>query len=441
MATRSTPPAATAPSYVGPFIIVSILFFVFGFLTTLNTFLAPLVQAAFDTDNFQANLINAAFFVAYLLFATPTARLINAVGYKRTMIFALITMAVGTLLFIPASSTLIYPLFLAAILVLAAGIAALQTSANPYVSVLGPEQTAPARLTLAQAFNSVGATLSGNVAGKFILAKVLTADQVKALTPEAHHEYQVQMASAVQKPYLFFTVSLVILALSVAFAKLPTLQATREFRAGKEGDPVLSRSIWSYRHTVLAAVAIFCYVGVEVGLGTNMVKYFTLGDIGGFSAAKAASLVSTFYWGGALVGRLLGSWLLRIFDPNRLLGLFGIAAAAVVLISIATTGQIAVWSIILAGFFNSIMFPNIFALGTKGLGPLTSKGSGLIMSGVVGGAVIGPIIGQVQDFGIKVQSLTETTAFKHSFVLAIVCYLFIAWYGLWGSKPTRTVQA
>ncbi|KAA6463365.1 sugar MFS transporter [Acidobacteria bacterium AB60] len=441
MATSSTSQNTATPSYVGPFIIVSILFFVFGFLTTLNTFLAPLVQAAFDTDNFQANLINAAFFVAYLLFATPTARLINSVGYKRTMIISLFTMAVGTVLFIPASSTLVYVLFLTAILVLAAGIAALQTSANPYVAVLGPEHSAPARLTLAQAFNSVGAALSGNVAGKFILAKVLTPEEVKSLTPDAHHAYQVQMASAVQKPYLFFTAALVILALAVAFAKLPSLQATREFRAGKEGDPVLDRSIWGFRHTVLAAVAIFCYVGVEVGLGTNMVKYFTMPDIGAYTAAKAAALVSTFYWGGALVGRLLGSWLLSIFNPNRLLAIFGVAAAAVVLISIATTGQVAVWSIILAGFFNSIMFPNIFALGTKGLGPLTSKGSGLIMSGVVGGAIVGPILGKIQDFSISVQNLAETTAFKHSFVVAIVCYLFIAYYGLWGSKPARTVQA
>jgi MFS transporter, FHS family, L-fucose permease len=441
MTSQSAPDVgAKTPSYRGPFIIVSILFFVFGFLTTLNTFLAPLVQAAFDTDNFQSNLINAAFFVAYLLFATPTARLINSVGYKRTMVISLLTMAVGTLLFIPASSALIYAVFLAAILVLAAGITALQTSANPYVSVLGPESSAPARLTLAQAFNSVGATLSGNVAGKFILAKVLTADEVKALSPEAHHSYQMQMAAAVQKPYLFFTVSLVVLALAVAFAKLPALQSASGSGPDKGGD-VSQRSIWSYRHTVLAAIAIFLYVGVEVGLGTNMVKYFTLTDIGGYSAARAASLVSTFYWGGALVGRLLGSWLLSIFNPNRLLGLFGMCAALVVLVSIFSTGQAAVWSILLAGFFNSIMFPNVFALGTRGLGPLTSKGSGLIMSGVVGGAVIGPILGRIQDFGIAVQNLPEATAFKHSFLLTVFCYLFIAWYGVSGSKPAQTVTA
>lgn len=441
MATRSTPQeTAGTPSYNGPFIIVSVLFFVFGFLTTLNTFLGPLVQAAFDLDNFQSNLVNSAFFVAYLLFATPTAKLIESIGYKRTMVVSLATMAVGTVLFIPAAGALIYILFLLAILVLAAGIAGLQTSANPYVGALGPEETAPARLTLAQAFNSIGATISGWVAGKFILAKVLTGDEVKALSSEAHHAYQVQMASAVRAPYLFFAASLVILALAVAFARLPNLQSTQSFRPAKTGDPILSRSIWSYRHTVLAAVGIFCYVGVEVGLGANMVKYFTQPGIGGLTATAAASLVS-FYWGGALIGRLLGSWLLSKIAAPRLLGIFGCFAAISVLVSIFSSGPVAVWSVIVAGFFNSIMFPNIFALGTKGLGPLTSKGSGLIMSGVVGGAVVAPLLGRITDFGINVQGLPVATAIQHSFYLAVACYLFIAYYGFIGSKPTRTVTA
>ncbi len=442
MATKSTASAGaqSTPSYTGPFIIVSVLFFVFGFLTTLNTFLGPLVKAAFNLDNFQSNLVNSAFFVAYLLFAAPTSKLIETIGYKRTMVAALVTMAVGTVLFIPAAGALIYILFLAAILVLAAGIAALQTSANPYVGALGPEDSAPARLTLAQAFNSIGATISGWVAGKFILAQVLTSEQVKALTPEAHLNYQTQMASAVRAPYLFFATSLIILALAVAFAKLPTLQTTQAFRPAKEGDPILSRSIWGYKHTVLAALGIFCYVGVEVGLGANMVQYFTQPTMGGMTADAAASLVS-FYWGGALVGRLLGSWLLSLIPAPRLLGLFGLLAAIAVLISIFSAGPFAVWSVIVAGFFNSIMFPNIFALGTKGLGPLTSKGSGLIMSGVVGGAIVAPLMGYVTDFGTRVQLLTTATAVQHALFIPVLCYLYIAYYGFVGSKPTRTVTA
>lgn len=441
MATRSTATTtANSPSYVGPFLIVSFLFFVFGFLTTLNTFLEPLVESAFQLNQFWAQAVNGAFFVAYLLFSAPTAKLIETIGYKRTMVVALVVMAAGTLLFIPAASVLLYPLFLTAILVLAVGIAALQTSANPYVSVLGPEHSAPARLTLAQAFNSIGATISGHVAGKFILAKALDPGQLAKLSTEAQHAYEAQTASAVRAPYLFFAVSLLILAMAVALAKLPTLQVTREFRPAKGADPVLSQSIWSYRHTVLAAVGIFCYVGTEVGLGSSLTDYLARPDIGALPRATAAEIVGYFYWGGALIGRLLGSWILTKIAAPKLLGLFGCLAAICVLISIFSTGNVAVWSVLLAGFFNSIMFPNIFALGAKGLGPLTSKGSGLIMSGVVGGSVIPMIIGQIAVWG-ESNNQPVTAAIQHSFFLPVVCYLFIAYYGVWGSRPNKTVIA
>lgn len=439
MATRSTPNAASGtPSYIGPFIIVSFLFFVFGFLTTLNTFLEPLVESAFALNQFWANAVNGAFFVAYLLFSAPTAKLIESIGYKRTMVVSLVVMAAGTLLFIPAAGILLYPLFLTAILVLAAGIAALQTSANPYISVLGPEHSAPARLTLAQAFNSIGATISGHVAGKFILAKALDPDQLAQMSAEARHAYQSATASAVRAPYLFFAISLIILAMAVAFAKLPTLQITREFRPSKSGDGAQTASIWSYKHTVLAALGIFCYVGVEVGLGSNLTDYLARPDIGNVPRASAAEMVGYFYWGGALVGRLLGSWILTKIPAPKLLGLFGCLAALCVGVSMFTSGPVAEWTVILAGFFNSIMFPNIFALGVKGLGPLTSKGSGLIMSGVVGGSVIPMILGQIIVWG-KANNVDPTAAIQRAFVLPILCYLFIAYYGVIGSKPTRTV--
>jgi MFS transporter, FHS family, L-fucose permease len=440
MATRSTPAAAQSSSYVGPFIIVSFLFFVFGFLTTLNTFLEPLVESAFGLNQFWANAVNGAFFVAYLLFSAPTAKLIEGIGYKRTMVVSLVVMAAGTLLFIPSAGALLYPLFLTAILVLAAGIAALQTSANPYISVLGPEHSAPARLTLAQAFNSIGATISGHVAGKFILAKALDPDQLARLSNEARHAYQVQTASAVRAPYLFFAIALIILALAVALAKLPTLQITREFRPAKDSDGALKTSIWSYKHTVLGAFGIFLYVGVEVGLGSNLTDYLARPDVGAIPRAEAAEMVGYFYWGGALIGRLLGSWILTKITAPKLLGLFGCLAAVSVAISMFTTGSVAEWSVLLAGFFNSIMFPNIFALGVKGLGPLTSKGSGLIMSGVVGGAVIPMILGQIIVWG-RATGVGDTAAIQHAFLLPIVCYLFIAYYGVWGSKPVRTVMA
>jgi FHS family L-fucose permease-like MFS transporter len=187
-------------------------------------------------------------------------------------------------------------------------------------------------------------------------------------------------------------------------------------------------------------VGIFCYVGVEVGLGSNLTDYLARPDIGGVPRASAAEMVGYFYWGGALVGRLLGSWILTKIPAPKLLGLFGCLAALCVAISMFSTGPVAEWSVILAGFFNSIMFPNIFALGVKGLGPLTSKGSGLIMSGVVGGSVVPMLLGQIIVWG-RSNGATETAAIQHSFFLAILCYLFIAYFGVWGSKPNRTVTA
>jgi len=209
---------------------------------------------------------------------------------------------------------------------------------------------------------------------------------------------------------------------------LPHIAHTQEFRPAKEGDALLARSIWSYRHTVLGAVGIFLYVGVEVGLASIAVNYF---KTQGVSSAKTASFLVSLYWAGALVGRLLGSWVLTKIKSGKLLGGFGFAGAVLLAVSMASSGQVAIWTLVLCGFFNSIMFPNIFALGIAGLGPMTSKGSGLIMTAVVGGAVIPFLIGAAADhMGIQ-----------HSFVIPIVCYLFIAYYGLWGSKPKRTVTA
>jgi FHS family L-fucose permease-like MFS transporter len=291
----------------------------------------------------------------------------------------------------------------------------LQTSANPYVSILGPEHSAPVRLTLAQAFNSIGGTIAPLVAGAYILT-----DSAK-LTKAA-------IADTVRLPYIFIAAGLLILGLAVAFSHLPAVTRTQSFRPGKEGDGVLGLSIWSYKHTVLGALGIFFYVGVEVGLASIAVDYF---KSQGMSTAKTASFLVSLYWFGALIGRLLGSWILTKVKSGKLLGIFGFAAAALIAVSMFTSGWVAIWTLVLCGFFNSIMFPNIFTLGIAGLGPMTSKGSGLIMTAVVGGAVIPYLLGKLADH----------VGIQHSFILPVICYLFIAWYGLWGSKPTRTVTA
>lgn len=419
MATKTNQPAGgglTSAGYLVPFITVTALFFIFGFITNLNMALVPHLKAIFTLPYAWAMLAESAFFLAYFVFSSPTSKLIETIGYKRTMVVSLFIQVVGCLLFIPAAKLVSFPLFLTAVFIVGAGVTALQTSANPYVSILGPESSSSIRLNLAQALNSLGGTLAPIVAGAYILT-----DPAKLASPAS-------VADTVRMPYMLIAGGLLLLGLAVAFMHLPHVQQTQAFRPGKEGDPILSRSIWSYKHTVLGALGIFFYVGVEVGLASIAVNYFKLE---GISTAETASYLVSLYWLGALIGRLLGAGIMTKVKAGKLLGIFGTIAALLITISMFTTGHIAIATLVLCGFFNSVMFPNIFTLGIAGLGPMTSKGSGLIMTAVVGGAVIPPLIGVLADkMGIH-----------QSFIIPIICYLFIAFYGFVGHKPTRTITA
>lgn len=443
MATQSTTKAApAAPSYVGPFITVAILFFIFGFITNLNMALVPHLRSIFDLPYKWAMLAESAFFLAYFVFSSPTSKLIEMIGYKKTMVVSLFIQVVGCLMFVPAAKLVNFPLFLAAVFVVGAGVTALQTAANPYVAILGPEHSAPVRLTLAQALNSLGGTIAPLIAGAYIL------------TDAAKHAPKAAIADTVRMPYILIAGGLLVLGLIVAFLHLPQIEQSEDSEAVGSGGAVASSSIWSYRHTVLGAAGIFFYVGVEVGLASIAVNYFLtqglnsdkvasfFAGLGSFGALVTrffgpwtnvgiAAILVSLYWFGALIGRLLGSFALTKIKSNKLLGAFGFAGALLLVVSMVTSGQVAIWAVVLCGFCNSIMFPNIFALGIKGLGPMTSKGSGLIMTAVVGGAVVPPLIG----------ALADKAGIQNSFVIPIICYLFIAYYGLWGSKPTRTVTA
>jgi FHS family L-fucose permease-like MFS transporter len=417
MATQTKQSAAlTSPGYFVPFIIVTALFFIFGFITNLNMALVPHLKNIFTLPYAWAMLVESAFFLAYFVFSAPTSKLIETIGYKRTMVVSLFIQVVGCLLFIPAAKLVSFPLFLTAIFIVGAGVTALQTSANPYVSILGPEGSSSIRLNLAQAFNSIGGTLAPIIAGAYILT-----DPALLTSPAV-------VADTVRVPYMLIAAGLLLLGLAVAFMHLPHVEQTQAFRPAKDGDPILSRSIWGYKHTVLGALGIFFYVGVEVGLASIAVNYFKQQ---GISTAKTASFLLSLYWFGALVGRLLGAGIMTKVKAGKLLGIFGFTAALLIAVSMFTSGEVAIATLVLCGFFNSVMFPNIFTLGIAGLGPLTSKGSGLIMTAVVGGAVIPPLIG----------FLADRMGIQHSFIVPMICYLYIAFYGLWGSKPTRTVTA
>jgi FHS family L-fucose permease-like MFS transporter len=415
MATQTKQSAGlTSPGFVIPFITVTALFFIFGFITNLNMALVPHLRNIFDLPYAWAMLAESAFFLAYFVFASPTSKLIETIGYKRTMVVSLFIQVVGCLLFVPAAKMVSFPLFLCAVFVVGAGVTALQTSANPYVSILGPAETSSIRLNLAQAFNSIGGSIAPLIAGAYILS-------------DSSNMSKAAIADTVRGPYILIAGALLILGTAVAFSNLPHI-AGEEGPSKGSGNSGASGSIWAYRHTVLASIGIFVYVGVEVGLASIAVNYFKLQ---GMSSAKTASFLVSLYWFGALVGRLLGSWVLTKVKAGKLLGIVGFAATALVLVSMFTSGNVAIWSLVLCGFLNSVMFPNIFTLGIAGLGPMTSKGSGLIMTACVGGAVVPYLLG----------ALADRVGIQGSFVLPALCYLYIAYYGMWGSKPSRTVQA
>jgi MFS transporter, FHS family, L-fucose permease len=422
-APNSSTPAVTTSipqSYGAPLATVTTLFFMWGFLTCLNDILVPHLKSIFDLNYVKSQLVQFAFFGSYAVFSIPSAKIIDWIGYQRSMVLGLLTMGIGAFLFVPAASAASYPLFLAALIVLAAGITCLQVAANPYVTVLGKPETASSRLNLTQAFNSLGTFLAPFFGSFFILsAAPLAIAEVRALAPDALRAYRLHEAATVKTPYVGLGIALVILAIAIGSFKLPKIESAQH----KVGEKV-NDSIWKHYNLIFGAIAIFVYVGAEVAIGSFLVIYFSQPEIGGLTEKVAASYVA-FYWGGAMVGRFIGSGLLQKVKTGSLLGLCAVCAAALVAISMLTNGHVAMYSIILVGFFNSIMFPSIFTLGVAELGPLTGDGSGIMIMAIVGGAIIPVAQGWIADhIGVH-----------HAFFLPVLCYLYILFFALSGSKP------
>ena len=410
----------TGQSYGAALATVTTLFFMWGFLTCLNDILVPHLKSIFDLSYAGIMLIQFAFFGAYFLFSIPSAKLIDWIGYQRSMVVGLLTMGLGAFLFVPAASVPSYPLFLGALIVLAAGITCLQVAANPYVTVLGRPETASSRLNLTQAFNSLGTFLAPFFGGLLILsAAPKTMTEIRAMAPDALQTYRLHEAATVKTPYVGLGIALVLLAVAIGSFKLPKIEHAQH----KVGEKV-NDSIWRHPNLIFGAIAIFVYVGGEVSIGSFLVNYFGQPEIGGLTEKVAASLVA-FYWGGAMVGRFIGSALLQKVSTRGLLGICAVCAAGLVAISMLTTGHTAMYSIILVGFFNSIMFPSIFTLGVAELGPLTGDGSGIMIMAIVGGAIIPVAQGAIADrIGIH-----------HAFFLPVLCYLYILFFALSGSRP------
>src|ERR1035437_1580131 len=405
-----TPSSSTAvpasPSSTGiALTAVTTVFFMWGFLTELNDILAPHLKSVFQLNYTETMLIQFAFFSAYFLMSIPSSRILARIGYRHSIVAGLGTMGLGALLFYPAASIPSYGLFLTALCVLASGITLLQVAANPYVAQLGSPAKASSRLNLAQAFNSLGHTIAPAIGGLLILSEqTAPAD-----------------AASVKLPYLGVACVLFLLAFGVSRFHLPALPNIEESHGVNPGD-----SIWKHRHVVLGALGIFLYVGAEVAIGSFLVNYFTQPDIGGLTRKMAASYVS-FYWGGAMVGRFIGSVVTRRVSPTRVLGGAAMAAFALVATTVMASGSVAMWSVLAVGLFNSVMFPTIFTLGIAELGPLTGKASGLLVMAIVGGAVVPLLQGALAD-SIGVHS---------AFILPAVCYLYIVFYGFRGSRIVR----
>lgn len=414
--------AAPKSTYTAALAMMTTLFFMWGFLTVLNDVLVPHLKAIFDLNYAQVMLIQFSFFSAYFLFSIPSGKLIDWIGYKRSMVVGLFTMAAGAFLFIAAASVPSFNVFLAALMVLAAGITVLQVAANPYVAVLGPPQTASSRLNLAQAFNSFGTWLAPILGSIFILSAVpKTVDEIRQLSPGALEAYRLHEAASVKLPYAGLGLALMALAVAIAAFKLPPIPEAE--RGGVTGPGDVKDKVWRYPHLTLGALAIFLYVGAEVSIGSFLVNYFNQPEIGNLPHQVGARFVS-FYWGGAMVGRFVGSWILRKVNAGTLLGITATGACMLVLTSTLTLGHVAMWSIILVGFFNSIMFPSIFTLAIAGLGRLTGAASGVLVTAIVGGAIIPVLQGLLADrIGIH-----------HAFLLPAACYLYIIFYALKGSR-------
>lgn len=439
MANQTSDAPSGAPSYARPFMVVTSLFFMWGFITVLVDSLIPRLREIFELSYFEAGLVQFAFFIAYGLVSLPAGNLLSKIGYKRGMLLGLATMGVGCLLFWPAASMRVFPLFMLGYFTLAAGMTILQVAANPYVAVLGDPEKASSRLNLSQAFNSFGAFLAPIIGAQFLLSdNILTSEEIELLPEAEKLTYFAQEASAVQGPFVVLAAALLGLAVLIAVFKLPTVLGNAA--TGGYGK------VLGNKRLLMGALGIFVYVGAEVSIGSYLVNYFLDMDMAniikensfmrsissgllgkpldGVDAKGIVAAFVAFYWGGAMVGRFIGAYLTTIMKPGTVLGMFGIGAISMIFFSMATVGIPSMITILLVGLFNSIMFPTIFTLAIEQLGDLKPQGSGVLCAAIVGGAVIPPLYG----------ALVDSIGFKLGFLLLVLCYGYIMYYGYSATK-------
>jgi len=398
-------------------VIVTMLFFMWGLLTSLNDVLIPHLKSIYTLNYVQAMLVQFCFFGAYFIVSIPAGALIKRIGYQNGAVTGLIIAATGCALFYPAAESG-YALFLFAFFVLASGITILQVAANPYVTVLGDPKTASSRLTLTQAFNSLGTTV-GPLFGSILILSgaALATSGTGPLSATELAAQRAQEAAAVQGPYLILAGALLLLAIVFALARLPKITHADDASMSLDDDSI--RSIFHHRNLILGTVAIFLYVGAEVSIGSFLVSFLGESNIVGMAPAQAGKFVS-YYWGMAMVGRFIGFAVMRYVSPGKTLAFNAACSMALILTAILGQGHVAMWAILGVGLFNSIMFPTIFSMALHKLGKLTGQGSGVLCMAIVGGAIV-PF---VQGF------LADRIGIQLSFYLPMACYAFILYFGM-----------
>ena len=390
--------------------VLTSLFFMMGFITCMNDILIPHLKKIFDLSYTQAMLVQFCFFTAYALMSIPAGKLVEKIGYKGGVISGFLIAALGCVLFYPAAGSASYPIFLGALFILATGIVLLQVAGNPYVTLLAKPGKESTTLTLIQAFNSLATTVAPPLGAALIFVDATAS--------------KVQQVSSVQIPYLGLAGFMVLLAVVVAMIKLPDARqiANQETEHNHDGKT----SVWQYKHMILGAVGIFCYVGGEVAIGSMMIN--VLEKVAGLSHETGANYLA-IYWGGAMVGRFVGTAVLNKFEPNKCLAFNASVVVVLILLAILLGGKVAMWCLLCIGLFNSIMFPTIFSLGTKGLGKFTGQASGIICTAIVGGAIIPVAQGAFAD----------TIGLLPAYFVSAVCYCYIVYFALKGYKADEKV--
>jgi FHS family L-fucose permease-like MFS transporter len=393
-----------------------------GFITVINNTLLPHLRSVFDLNYTQTTLIESVWFIAYFVASIPSAKLIERIGYKPSLVIGLGVMAAGALLMIPAARIPSYGVVLTALFIIASGITLLQVAANPYVAVIGPPESSSARLNLVQGFNSLGTTLAPLFGGYLILGRSVSGTRAEGAALTAQE--RLADAHSVQLPYLIVAAVLAVLAIVIARFKLPDLGADNRRVAAEERK---RHSLWTHRNLVFGVPAIFIYLIAEIGVSNLFINFVSAPEIGNLTHEQASHYLFLL-WGGMMVGRFTGSFIMRSIAPARVLAAASILAFLVVAIATFTHGPVAMWALIAVGLFHSIMFPTIFTLGIRGLGPLTEEGSGLLIMAIAGGALV-----------IVQGKLADAFGLQPSFLLTCACELYILFYAMWGSRPTHAL--